>query len=462
MDDYKTLGLEQGASQKEIKRAYFSLVRKYSPEEAPEKFREIREAYERLKGQTEGQGPMFPRPVDPLACKFLDLYWSYRNAQDVQGARDVCQEAWKRFPEEIQFLYHLAVAQRRAGNSGKSVKSCEELVKREPENRWFWRELAISYDERSYTRKAFQAYEKAYELGCRDFRFLLEFSVSCNNYEQYDRGIQILTELIRKDRRWKREEITGVMDAYFGIVTMYCAKGEDFSGILGEFSHFIRQYSIYLAERLEYVLGFCSRMIMGIELCADPHDLVMDIFSTLKRVCVSEKDRGMLNEVREQYLETRIYADSRLDRTVRLGVQVCFQMDDEPADVRAFAAADLKLCMIRERQEILPQLEILEEEYPEYYEKIQDFAEQLRKGENLDYLKGTLLKQYSRYAKYISGGVYFERYPDEKKRAMGTVVYENDGEQPFVRSGKKIGRNAPCPCGSGKKYKHCCMRKEHA
>lgn len=24
----------------------------------------------------------------------------------------------------------------------------------------------------------------------------------------------------------------------------------------------------------------------------------------------------------------------------------------------------------------------------------------------------------------------------------------------------KIGRNDPCPCGSGKKYKHCCMKKE--
>ena len=24
----------------------------------------------------------------------------------------------------------------------------------------------------------------------------------------------------------------------------------------------------------------------------------------------------------------------------------------------------------------------------------------------------------------------------------------------------KIGRNAPCPCGSGKKYKKCCLRKE--
>jgi hypothetical protein len=37
---------------------------------------------------------------------------------------------------------------------------------------------------------------------------------------------------------------------------------------------------------------------------------------------------------------------------------------------------------------------------------------------------------------------------------------EEEGEplQP-VRSGPKIGRNAPCPCGSGKKYKKCCLDK---
>jgi preprotein translocase subunit SecA len=27
--------------------------------------------------------------------------------------------------------------------------------------------------------------------------------------------------------------------------------------------------------------------------------------------------------------------------------------------------------------------------------------------------------------------------------------------EPFVREGRKVGRNEPCPCGSGKKYKHC-------
>ena len=39
-------------------------------------------------------------------------------------------------------------------------------------------------------------------------------------------------------------------------------------------------------------------------------------------------------------------------------------------------------------------------------------------------------------------------------------TYQTGGDerpQP-VRRGQKVGRNDPCPCGSGKKYKHCCGR----
>ena len=40
------------------------------------------------------------------------------------------------------------------------------------------------------------------------------------------------------------------------------------------------------------------------------------------------------------------------------------------------------------------------------------------------------------------------------------ALTEEDGEiaqeaEPFVREGEKVGRNSPCPCGSGKKYKQC-------
>jgi len=32
--------------------------------------------------------------------------------------------------------------------------------------------------------------------------------------------------------------------------------------------------------------------------------------------------------------------------------------------------------------------------------------------------------------------------------------------EPLRNTGRKVGRNDPCPCGSGKKFKACCMRKE--
>jgi SEC-C motif-containing protein len=46
------------------------------------------------------------------------------------------------------------------------------------------------------------------------------------------------------------------------------------------------------------------------------------------------------------------------------------------------------------------------------------------------------------------------------KKQDGKWFYEEGDVIPntIVRSGPKIGRNAPCPCGSGKKYKHCCGR----
>jgi preprotein translocase subunit SecA len=33
---------------------------------------------------------------------------------------------------------------------------------------------------------------------------------------------------------------------------------------------------------------------------------------------------------------------------------------------------------------------------------------------------------------------------------------EETAHKPVTRDGEKVGRNAPCPCGSGKKYKRCC------
>ncbi|MCH5291743.1 MAG: YchJ family protein [Treponema sp.] len=44
------------------------------------------------------------------------------------------------------------------------------------------------------------------------------------------------------------------------------------------------------------------------------------------------------------------------------------------------------------------------------------------------------------------------------KKVDGEWLYSTGMIKPttVVREGRKIGRNEPCPCGSGKKYKQCC------
>jgi len=49
------------------------------------------------------------------------------------------------------------------------------------------------------------------------------------------------------------------------------------------------------------------------------------------------------------------------------------------------------------------------------------------------------------------------------KVAKETGNSASDGtvkKQPVRNKDKKVGPNDPCPCGSGKKYKKCCLQKE--
>jgi len=53
-----------------------------------------------------------------------------------------------------------------------------------------------------------------------------------------------------------------------------------------------------------------------------------------------------------------------------------------------------------------------------------------------------------------------EKIDDFRQPKQQQLAFSGGGEpvqkKPAKRSAKKIGRNAPCPCGSGKKYKKCC------
>ena len=65
-------------------------------------------------------------------------------------------------------------------------------------------------------------------------------------------------------------------------------------------------------------------------------------------------------------------------------------------------------------------------------------------------------------AAYETDGLKDVHHEKARFKKKGGKWFYADGDmivKTVVRSGPKIGRNDPCPCGSGKKYKHCCAGK---
>ncbi len=63
-------------------------------------------------------------------------------------------------------------------------------------------------------------------------------------------------------------------------------------------------------------------------------------------------------------------------------------------------------------------------------------------------------------ARYAIDGVEHAHHERSQFRRDGGRWYFVSGEKvsaaPMRRAGAKVGRNDPCPCGSGKKHKKCC------
>ena len=57
----------------------------------------------------------------------------------------------------------------------------------------------------------------------------------------------------------------------------------------------------------------------------------------------------------------------------------------------------------------------------------------------------------------LGGGRALGAYVRALKPAFEEAV--SGKAKPIVRPGSRLGRNDPCPCGSGKKYKKCCMNE---
>lgn len=79
--------------------------------------------------------------------------------------------------------------------------------------------------------------------------------------------------------------------------------------------------------------------------------------------------------------------------------------------------------------------------------------------------KRELFDIYSRYDHILNTWYYYrdelDLHPEKERHEDFHWNHSNNqnNSQTVARDGPKVGRNDPCPCGSGRKYKKCCLHK---
>jgi len=69
------------------------------------------------------------------------------------------------------------------------------------------------------------------------------------------------------------------------------------------------------------------------------------------------------------------------------------------------------------------------------------------------FMKGLIMQETT----FSDGTIKRELITEEQRLAKAKEAIDNVDAVAF--SQRKIGRNQPCPCGSGKKFKKCCLNK---
>jgi curved DNA-binding protein CbpA len=437
---YEVLGIPNTAAEGEIKRAYFNLVRKYQPDRFPEEFKEIRAAYETLSDRNERAEY---DAIDRLPASVAPLFHKAKRF-DRLGRQDKAAELYrtilKKHPELDKVREQYAYTLYADNKIGKTIEVWEELCRRHPENPQYARDLGQCYLDRGWVKKAQAEIRRSLSLdrsSIAGWSLLISCAVKDmkNSADIWD-GLGALTaEALEAVKEVK----TGEWEKIYLYTHAFIAAGikriDQAGGYLREIIRLIREGGREGGKEG----GLAMQEIL---LFIPPNSLV-SLYPELKEMA------DLLPDIPESIQE-------KLD-AVRRGVEIeglpkkkfheifcdLFRIlnDEDRDEADELEVTAIEYHLLDDKKTFEPPIRRLRTEFPELYALHGAFFNELlrtRDPEKMLYQRAKKLRQL----KHLAG--FDEAEPDAAP--VETVR----------RSQPKVGRNDPCPCGSGKKYKHCC------
>jgi len=461
MSMYDLLGINSSATQQDVKRAYFQLIKRFTPEKEPEAFMRIRQAYETLSDEKNraAYDANLSRFADDAPGEVVSIIMEAERLAAkklLADAVSLLERSKHCKHKEVQgVLCKMYIC---LDKKGKAVKIAEKLVETNPGNAAMLRLLAKVYTEREFVNKAQNVLKKLNELEPDN-----EENTSFLLFGKMDEHPIAMGRAV--------DEI----ESHGGKAPILCSR------ILGNcLDHIGFEKELYLThdnslwkdmqfaaqklvlhtegipdEKRKFVRSFIKNDILNIMYIKDKYAIVPQVEQVLKNI--GAEDIFETNEYKVasagymalQAVQVGIPKTVAALPMIRVWSQE-ITFDDEFAMDCKHELILLELDIMAYLQYFTPYIQRLRDEFASFFQYAADFFEMvLRSSEEKFYKEikwrfAKINKSDSRLALYWLGeGEDFEEIDKMKEHKVPIRV-------------TKVGRNEPCPCGSGKKYKRCC------
>jgi len=435
MDDYyKVLGIDKSADDKQIKLAYFKHVRLYPPERYPEEFKKIRSAYETLSNGEQRAKYDEYSDIDDEAAILLNQAQAEKELKRFDRANALYKQIIVAYPDlnyvKAEYADFLSIQ----GKNGNAILLWEELRKSDPDNVKYMERLANAYKERGWRKKAVDAYITILEKddGNADcWNSLIGCYVSGNNNSEAKHACFTALDALKRN---------GKENIYIHtLAAVYRMKGYEGSleGCLGDILRMMRGNLSDKTEQNTQIAGtLLSQIVMNEKYNYLPY--IREMVNTLHGA-----DDSLLDELYfcEIHAEIESLSESNFDDTILRYIKLSHVY--EKINVGGMDIISVEFDILSDIDALRPQLLRLRKEHPRLFGLGEAFFNECIRTRNPEPLLRRRYKTLSRSG-YFDDEEYDE---DEDFENVQHTVYRDE---------TKVGRNDPCPCGSGKKYKKCC------
>jgi tetratricopeptide (TPR) repeat protein len=428
------LGVEKNATPEVIKRAYFGKVRQYPPERFPEEFKELRAAYDTL---SDAKKRAEYDETGALPEAILPLLHQARNASDRDQhakAAECYETILCLHPELGKIRQEYAQTLEDGGKPGKATEVWEHLCAQCPTNAEYAVALAESYGHRGWGKKALAQYQRALDL-------------DKSNSDSWLALIRYHLDAHEQDE-----------------AKALCREALDTMGEKASCGIHLCAFMLFEAGDKAFAEACLQHMIRTAkEAPLDEDDFERALSLVLTRVEAEEsihlfpyvKELAALLPRMDDDLRERLgWAERNYDITTieSKGFDSLFhdilviQNNEDTTPKTQNHLISMEYILLAKKDKYSPLLKRLQAEYPDLYDLHKTFFDEALTTTNpasmMRQRKKALGKSHLRLVEYLEG----EEDDDDDWEPVETVRRETP----------KVGRNDPCPCGSGKKYKKCC------